>query len=85
MASGNYLALKVSDVFPDDATVQAKIEPGNMGYVTLDSDRNVVFRVASNEQKIYFKVSDPEQGTVEYVYNLDLTLTPAETDEEAEE
>lgn len=74
MASGNYLALKVSDVFPSDATIYAKIEVGNKGYVQLDEDRNVVFRVASNDQKIYFKVVSAVHGTVEYEFDLDLTL-----------
>ena len=82
MASGNYLALKVTSVFPDDAVIQAKIEVGNKGYVTLDEDRNVVFRIASNDQKIYFKVSSAEHGTIEYVYDLDLTLESADEAEE---
>ena len=78
MASGNYLALKVTDVFPEDAAIYAKIDPGNKGYVQLDEDRNVVFRVASNDQKIMFKVVSPVHGTIEYTFNLDLTLTPSE-------
>lgn len=81
MASGNYLALKVTNVFPEDALIYAKIEVGNMGYVQLDSDRNVVFRVASNDQVIKFKVVSPAHGTVEYTFNLDLTLTPADAEE----
>ena len=78
MASGNYLALKVSDVFPEDAAIYAKIEPGNKGWVQLDEDRNVVFRIASNDQQIKFKVTSPTNMDMEYTFDLDLTLTPSE-------
>ena len=82
MASGNYLALKVSNLFPSDAKVYTKMVEGNKPWVELDSDLNVVYRVASNDQVIKFKVVSAAHGEVEYTFNLDLTLTPAPEAEE---
>ena len=78
MASGNYLALKATPSI-EGATVKTKIAPGNKPYQELDSDLNVVYRIADkNTQKIYFTV-DKDGKHNEYVFSLNnLVLESAE-------
>ena len=72
MASGNYLALKVTPA-EEGATVQTVMIPGNKPPVTLDEELNVVYRIASNDQIIKFITTD-STGVHEQYLSLDLTL-----------
>ena len=76
--SGNYLALKVNA--SDTATIVAELVGGTKGPVTLDEDRMIVFKVASNEQSVRFVVTEGNKSvTVEYALtNLVLATEPVE-------
>lgn len=72
MATGNYLALKVTPA-EEGAVVQTCLIPGNKPLVTLDEDLNVVYRIASNDQVIKFVTTD-SKGVHEQYLSLNLTL-----------
>ena len=61
---GNYLALRVGGVDPSD-TVTVELLGGTVGHpVTLDSDRNIVLRIANTEtQQIKVVLNDADTKT----------------------
>ena len=66
MASGNYIALKVSTEDDEIAKFTAELTNGNKGEVELDSDKNVVFRIANKDtQTIVFRAYDDEDNLLE--------------------
>lgn len=67
LQKGNFMALKANA--PDGATVTVEVIGGESGPVTLDSDMNVVIRVANNAQKIKF-TSTLNGVTVTNTYSL---------------
>lgn len=73
MASGNYIALKVSTTDEDIAKFTVELTNGNKGELELDSDKNVVVRIADKEnQKIIFRAYDSDDELLEeQVYTLD--------------
>lgn len=75
MATGNYLALKTTKA-SGVAKVTCEIYPGNKGELELDSDMNVVFRIANKEQVIIYRAYDSNNALLEtQTYKLDgLTL-----------
>ena len=77
-ASGNYIALKAESA--DGATIKAQVVGGTHGEVTLDSDRILVARIASNEQSIRFTATlNDKTATVEFALtDLVLEQEPAE-------
>lgn len=70
--SGNYLVLKADSV--DGATITAELIGGDLKKpVTLDSDKNIVFRIKNNNQKIEFKATKDGVTSVKQ-FTLNLTL-----------
>lgn len=69
MASGNYIALKVTPS-QEGATVKTRMIPGNKPLQELDSDMNVVYRIASKTQKIEFIVDKGDDHN-EYLLSLE--------------
>lgn len=70
--SGNYLVLKADSV--EGATITALLIGGDMKKpVTLDEDKNIVFRIKNNNQKIKFTTTkDGVTSTKEFTLNLTL-------------
>lgn len=60
---GNYLALKVGGVEASDV-VTVELLGGTLGHpVTLDSDRNIVLKIANTNQKVKVVVNGEETAT----------------------
>lgn len=78
---GNFLVLKAVNV-PDDTTVTAELIGGETGHpVTLDSDLNIVFRIADKDTQTVKLVSTKGDWTDTKVFDLS-RLTVEEDSEE---
>ncbi|MBQ6447135.1 MAG: hypothetical protein IJJ10_06685 [Bacillus sp. (in: Bacteria)] len=70
--SGNYLVLKANSV--EGAVITAELIGGDLKHpVTLDEDKNIVFRIKNNNQKIEFKTTKDGVTSVKQ-FTLNLTL-----------
>ena len=66
MASGNYVALKATIDNEDTVKVTVELTNGNKGELELDSDLNVVVRIADkNTQSIVFRAYDEDNELLE--------------------
>lgn len=74
---GNYLALHIDAIGAVGSTVKVQLVGGVHGEVTLDSDRVIIIRITSTEQKV--KITASKTGLEDVVRELKLTgLTLAE-------
>ena len=76
--SGYYLALEADT--NAESVITAELIGGSLGRpVTLDADKNIVFRISNVNQKIRFVATDDNDNRIEKVFNLrDLVLEEQE-------
>lgn len=75
--SGNYLALKVDA--PEEAIIVVDLIGGTKGAVELDSDRNIVLKIANKDAQSIEITMEQGDDIVEKTYTLsDLTLESEE-------
>lgn len=76
--SGNYLALKVATVPSENVTTTVEVVGGTKGAVKLDSDMNIVLRIANKDTQSIKVVSTMGGQSVEKLYHLtNLTVESA--------
>ncbi len=76
--SGNYLALKIATVPSENVTTTVEVVGGTKGPVKLDSDMNIVLRIANKDTQSIKVVSTMGDKSVEKLYRLtDLTMESA--------
>lgn len=68
--SGNYLALKISTVPSENVTTTVELVGGTKGAVTLDSDMNIVLRIANKDTQSVKIISTTGNESVEKLYTL---------------
>ena len=77
MQSGNYLALKFTDLDPKATSIKVGLDPsysGGLVEILTDPDKNCVFKIHDNTQKFVVEVTTPEE-VERFEYDLtDLVL-----------
>lgn len=68
--SGNYLALKISTVPSENVTTTVELVGGTKGAVTLDSDMNIVLRIANKDTQSVKIISTTGNESAEKLYTL---------------
>lgn len=64
LQSGNYLALKFTDLDPKATSIKVGVDPsyaGGLVEILTDPDKNGVFKIHDTSQKFVVEVTTPEQ------------------------